>query len=54
MLIRRSSARFRGRRDYTLPNRRETRPTASERLLGRDAARSPTARSRKERTAAAE
>ena len=52
MLIRRSSARFKGRRDYTLPGRRETRPTASERLLGKDT-RSPVDRSRRERATAA-
>lgn len=52
MLIRRSSTRFKGRRDYTLSSRRETRPTASERLLGRET-RLPVIRSRRERTAAA-
>lgn len=52
MLIRRSSTRFKGRRDYILSSRRETRPTASERLLGRET-RAPATRSRRERTAAA-
>ena len=52
MLIRRSSTRFKGRRDYTLSSRRETRPTTSERLLGRET-RAPATRSPRERTAAA-
>ena len=49
MMIKRSSTRFRGRRDYTLSSRRETRPTASERLVGREL-RARSARSRPERT----
>lgn len=53
MLIRRSSTRFRGRRDYTLSSRRETRPTVSERLLGKEETRAPDDKSRQERTAAA-
>jgi len=52
MLIRRSSTRFKGRRDYSLSSRRETRPTVSERLLGRET-RVPATVSRRERTAAA-
>ena len=52
MLIRRSSARFKGRRDYTLSTMREARPTASERLLGRET-RAPATRSRRERRAVA-
>lgn len=52
MLIRRSSTRFRGRRDYTLSSRRETRPTASERLLDKETRPLATG-SRRERTAAA-
>ena len=50
MLIRRSSTRFKGRRDYTLSSRRETRPTASERLLGKEN-RAPATASPRERTA---
>lgn len=49
MLIRRSSTRFRGRRDYTLSSMRETRPTASERLLGKEP-RADATQSRRERT----
>ena len=52
MLIRRSSTRFRGQRDYTLSSRRETRLTASERLLGR-VSRALVDKSRRERTTAA-
>lgn len=51
MLIRRSSTRFRGQRDYTLSSRRETRPTASERLLGKTRALGD--KSSRERTTAA-
>lgn len=50
MLIRRSSARFRGQRDYTLSTMREVRPKASERLLGRET-RAAAGKSRRERTA---
>ncbi len=52
MLIRRSSTRFRGQRDYTLSSKRETRLTASERLLGKET-RALADPSRQERTAAA-
>ena len=33
MLIKRSSSRFKGQRDYTLAAYRETRPTVSRRIL---------------------
>ena len=52
MLIRRSSTRFRGQRDYTLSSRRETRLTPSQRLLGRQN-RGLAEKSRRERTTAA-
>ena len=52
MLIRRSSARFRGRRDYTLSTMREARPTASERLVGRET-RTVADKARRETTPAA-
>ena len=52
MLIRRSSARFRGQRDYTLSSMREVRLTASERLLGKQTT-GLAEKSRRERTSAA-
>ncbi len=39
MLIKRSSSRFRGQRDYTLAAHRETRPTVSRRVWSGDEAR---------------
>ncbi len=51
MLIRRSSARFKGQRDYSLSRMRESRLTVSERLRGKEN-RTPAEFRRRERTIA--